>query len=209
MHRLRKYPGLDILCVFRYAAQWSAYNNIEHLWSPSSKHLNSVILPSILGDDKEAYKLTGITPEERKEKDNAMEMIVTQYWNEFQFNGSVVTSSFKRCFENEQPYSDYDVVHKLVTGGITALKNNADLMEEMRFLFAHMERKTCELIFRKCVEPRCIYCLKHAVRALNTWQYIKERDFKWANPLPSLHYSGHFMTFVEIGELDNDALKTR
>ena len=37
--RLWRDSGLDILGIISYAAQWSAYNNIEHLWSPQSRKL--------------------------------------------------------------------------------------------------------------------------------------------------------------------------
>ena len=49
---LWKAAGLDILGIVSYCAKFSAYNNIEHLWSPMSKCLSSVILPSILDGDE-------------------------------------------------------------------------------------------------------------------------------------------------------------
>ena len=53
-----------------YAANYSAYNDIEHLLSPMSKKLSSVILPSILeGDDKEPIKQTDLTNEEGQKKE--------------------------------------------------------------------------------------------------------------------------------------------
>jgi len=42
--RMWKDSGLDIFGIMSYAAQWSAYNNIEHLWSPMSKKLANEIL---------------------------------------------------------------------------------------------------------------------------------------------------------------------
>ena len=70
LSRLWKDTGLDLLCIVSYAAKYSAYNNIEHLWSPISKKLCSVVLPSILeGDEKEPCKMSHLTPEERKEKE--------------------------------------------------------------------------------------------------------------------------------------------
>ena len=43
-HRLWKDSNLDVLAILSYAVKYSAYNNIEHLWSPMSKYLCSVIL---------------------------------------------------------------------------------------------------------------------------------------------------------------------
>jgi len=68
--RLWKYTNLDVLGIVSYAARFSAYNNIEHLWSPLSKRLCSVVLPSILhGDDREPYKISGLTKEEKELKE--------------------------------------------------------------------------------------------------------------------------------------------
>ena len=56
--RLWKDSKLDILGIVSYAAKYSAYNNIEHTWSPTSRKLTSMILPSILeGEDLPPYKL--------------------------------------------------------------------------------------------------------------------------------------------------------
>ena len=41
-YRLFKTLKLDILSVFTYAARYSAFNCIEHLWSPLSNKLSGV-----------------------------------------------------------------------------------------------------------------------------------------------------------------------
>ena len=46
--RVFKDSKLDVLGIISYAAKYSAFNNIEHLWSPMSKKLSSVILRSVL-----------------------------------------------------------------------------------------------------------------------------------------------------------------
>ena len=51
--RLWKDSGLDVLGIVSYAARYSAYNNIEHSWSHVSRLLSSVVLPSVLEEDKE------------------------------------------------------------------------------------------------------------------------------------------------------------
>ena len=61
---------MDILAVVSYAAKYSAYNNIEHLWSPMSKKLCSVVIPSILeGDEQEPHKQRELSDAERKQKE--------------------------------------------------------------------------------------------------------------------------------------------
>ena len=68
--RLWRRANLDILGIVSYAAKWSAYNNIEHLWSPMSKKLANVILPSVLpGDLKPPYQQTHLSAKEIKSKE--------------------------------------------------------------------------------------------------------------------------------------------
>ena len=65
--RLWKDLGLDILGIVSYAAKYSAYNEIEHLWSPMSKKLSSVILSSVLeGDDVAPCLQKELETEERR-----------------------------------------------------------------------------------------------------------------------------------------------
>ena len=37
---------------------------------------------------------------------------------------------------------------------------------------------------------------------------MKDRDFKWPNPMPSAEFPSHFMTFLEVPNVDNNSLKT-
>ena len=89
---------LDILGVVSYAARHSAYNHVEHLWSPLSKSLSSVILPSILEGDSEEPNKQALEIEERREKesrvfDNAMNLVTGKYWLNKKFNGSEITTT--------------------------------------------------------------------------------------------------------------------
>ena len=103
---------LDIPGVVSYAARYSAYNNIEHLWSPLSKRLSSVILPSILeGDSEEPNKQDlRLRSGERKSQvfDNAMNLVTGKYWLNIKFNGSEITTPYKPCKRTEYPYNDYN-----------------------------------------------------------------------------------------------------
>ena len=102
---------MDILGVVSYAAKYSAYNEIEHLWNPMSKLLTSVLLPSVLeGEERVPYKQTDTPVEERRLKealvfDNAMSLVRDRYWKNAVFNGSQV--------EKPYPYNDYAAVHKV------------------------------------------------------------------------------------------------
>ena len=93
--------------------KWSAYNNIEHLWSPQNKKLASVILPSVLdADENTLYQMTNLDPEVVTQKeaevfDKAMELIKGKYWKGAEF-------MVKPCLDKETPYDDYNIIHKLI-----------------------------------------------------------------------------------------------
>ena len=68
--RLWKQCNLDILCICSYAARYSAYNPIEHLWSPMSKKLNSVRFSAIAeGDNRPPCNIAGISSDEVRRKE--------------------------------------------------------------------------------------------------------------------------------------------
>ena len=68
--RVFKDSKLDALGIISYVAKYSAFNNIEHLWSSMSKKLISVILPSVLDGDKDVpYKLIHLSKAEIQEKE--------------------------------------------------------------------------------------------------------------------------------------------
>ena len=114
--RLWKASGLDILGIVSYSARYSAYNNIEHLWSPMSKKLNSVLLPSKLeGEDQPPCKQSQLTAEEKEEKeakvfDNAMDLVTNEYWRGAMINESDVVCNYRPCqsvLPESLPYGGY------------------------------------------------------------------------------------------------------
>ena len=96
----------------------------------------------------------------------------------------------------------------MVSGPLRALCASKVIVNELRFACKHMERKSNEIIFRKCVEPRCPHCIDCPIISKNAWSYMLEREFKWANPVESMEYPGHYQTFCEIENLDSDAIQT-
>ena len=75
-------------------------------------------------------------------------------------------------------------------------------------MFKHLERKSNEVIFRKCPDPRCSYCVENPPKQSPAWNYLAERDFKWPNPVPSTDYPEHYMTFMEIEQIATEMLKS-
>ena len=213
MYRLWKVSGLDILGVVSYSARYSAYNNIEHLWSPMSKKLNSVVLPSVLeGESEPPCKQTGLTPDERRGKealvfDKAMDLVTSTYWAGACFNDSEVVTNYRPCLRSETPFHDYKDVHALISGSLRNLRSSS-LCGELRSMFRHIDRKSNEVIFRKCALASCDHCGKNPPVQSKAWNFMKNRDFKWHNPVPSPDHPNHYMTFLEASNTETESIKT-
>ena len=106
-----------MLCVTSFAAWYSAYNPIEHLWSVLSKKLTSVQLSAIAtSDDKAPYYISGITNEQRKAKesqvfDDAIAEIADVHWNNAVFDGFPIIPVPVKC--SDHFVSDHDKVAKV------------------------------------------------------------------------------------------------
>ena len=75
-------------------------------------------------------------------------------------------------------------------------------------MFKNLDRKSHEAIIAKCTAPRCDYCTKFKVKAEKAWEFLKEREFKWFNPSPSTTHPGHFKTYLEMCEIDQEYFNT-
>ena len=97
----------------------------------------------------------------------------------------------------------------MLTGPIRVLRGSQDVTSELRFMMKHIDRKSNEVIFRKFVDPRCDHCSSSPIISTEAWNYLKEREFKWPNPIPSTaDHPGHFKTFIEIDKLDSESITT-
>ena len=96
----------------------------------------------------------------------------------------------------------------MLTSPIRALRSCKDVMSELRFMCKHNDRKSNEVVFRKCVDLSCSHCTKHPIISTKAWDYLKGRDFKWPNPTPSLTCAGDYKTYLEIDALDAQNYQT-
>ena len=89
--RLWKSCNLDMLCVTSFAARYSAYNPIEHLWAPMSKRLSSDRLSVVAnGDSKAPCYISGLSDAEKKAIqaavfDQAISEIAKVHWKDASF----------------------------------------------------------------------------------------------------------------------------
>ena len=99
---------MDILLVLTYAARYSAFNPIEHLWSPLSNALAGVVLSSCVPDEslppaKQSTKTQ--TPEERRSKekivfDNAMSTC-SSHWKNMTFDNFPINVHIVKCNQDK------------------------------------------------------------------------------------------------------------
>jgi len=156
LYRLFKLLNLDILAAFTYAARYSAFNCIEHLWSPLSDKLSSVVFSNVAtGDTKPPVVLGKITTEalQKKEKeifDRAMNSIASGHWRDTVFNGHPVTTTVIKCNEDDLLFKDYEQVKAFLKSPLRELHNFATLQKEFVEMLRYIDRHHNEVIFQRC-----------------------------------------------------------
>ena len=157
--RLWKACNLDMLCVTSFAARYSAYNPIEHLWSVLSKKLASVRLSAVAtGDNKAPYYISGISEDQRKAKesqvfDDAIEQVADVHWNKAFFDGFPIIPVPIKCSNHFA--SDHDIAHRFLKAPLKKIRNGSThtvLLNQFKFLLEHVDRHHNEIIFLKCNE---------------------------------------------------------
>ena len=91
-------------------------------------------------------------------------------------------------------------MHDVIMGPLRNLTHNTPVLRELKFLFDHLEKKSNEIIFRKCVRPSCKHCTENPIIATKAWEELQQSGFKWPNPVESENFPGHFKTYREIIE---------
>ena len=86
------------------------------------------------------------------------------------------------------------------------LRGNKKVVSELRFMMKHIDRKSNEIVFCKCMDPACSYFSSHPIRASKMWEFLRKKEFKWFNPVPSTTHPGHYLTFLEVLQLDKKDL---
>ena len=153
--RLWKDINLTRLSRISYPADHSAFNPIEHAWSPLSSKLTSVTLSATLpGEDKPPQKQTDLTTDEISKKnkemlENAANELVS-HWENLTYDGNaVVPLPVKNIIE---VYIDHNNVEMFVNAPLRDLdtKELKSLREEFKFFCRHVDRRKNAVPFMKC-----------------------------------------------------------
>ena len=186
-----------------YTAGQSAYNMIEHAWSPLSNRLTSVKLPATLpGEDKPPNKQV-LEKEEREEKekrmlDNAAD-ILAKYWDSCSYDGHAVIPITVPS-TTSQTYNEHEDILKFVAAPLRDFKASAKLRahrKKFRFYANHAIRHENEFVLMKCqfFKPpglECDHCKKNPPTAVRTLAFFKKFNGQLLEPHPSESHPGHF-----------------
>ena len=213
MGRLWRDQNLDFLIMCTHAPGDSAYNRVEHAWSPLSSAVAGVTLPASLPGELPPWEQK-LSAEDGEKKvpdvfDHAME-VLNSYWNGLSYDGFPVVSSSVPCLETPSPYSDHGKLSEFMAAGITKVKADEGmkaLLKEMQFLHAHAVRKTHMLQFMKCTSKDCSHCSSRPVKSTEAVQFLRSHGGRLMTPRPSSSHEGHFCTFLEAAFLEDAGRK--
>ena len=197
LFRLFKTLCLDFFVVFTYAARYSAYNPIEHLWSKMSNKLSGVVFSSAeKSGGKPPIHQSGLTAEElmQKEKivfDKAMTELES-YWKDVNFDNHKVFTSVIKTNEDKLLFDDYETVKKFLACPLRDIHQYSSLLREYKCMFEHIDRHLNEIVFIKCDDRSC--CEEWKSTGLKKFlQKFKMRLFA-----PSITTTcGHYDTFLQ------------
>ena len=207
--RLWRDIGLTKLTTITYPAGRSAYNPIEHAWSPLSNKLTGVVIPAVLdGEDLPPNKQTGLSKEEINEKsakmlDNASKTL-KEYWDNLHYDGYAVVPVAVKSSDQTGSYDDHDAIHRLIYATAKAQEEDKilkQLVKEFKFLCYHADRRRNFVAFSKCQLLRpgkeCSWCCSHPPKECEALDFEKHLNGLWFDPVPSETHPGHFKTYLE------------
>ena len=135
--------------------------------------------------------------------DHAMEEI-NSFWNGRKFDGHEISSSHQPCRRQSAPYDDYETVHKIISSGSKAkITEDDELHQELLFAIQHLHKRPRELCIVKCDKDTCLHCSTHPVQAVQAVKTIRENKGPLLTPTPSTVHPGHFMTYLETSQVQN------
>ena len=201
-YRLFKKLNLDCIVAFTYAARYSAYNCIEHLWSKLSNLLSGVVFSNkAQGDKKPPCQLSSkdVSAQEKKRKekevfDRAMKSMENGHWKSTSFDGYPVLTETVKCDEDELLYNDYERVKSFLKAPLREIHTFIDLQNEYQILLKHLDRHHNEIIFVKCTDVTCC----GVFHSENIKSFLLKYNNRIPVPTKDTHHEGHFKTFLQM-----------
>ena len=208
--RLWRDTDLTKLSCITYPAGRSAYNPIEHAWSPLSNALTGVILPATLDGEEKPPNKQNISIEQRRIKeaemlDNASQLLV-KYWEGMTYDTYPVIPISIPSKEGECRYSDHDTVTRFVNARLADFNANDQslilLRKEFNFFAVHADRRSNEIAFMKCQlfkkSDICQHCLDNPPIDCNALHSEINFGGFFFDAVSSESHPDHFKTYIEM-----------
>ena len=131
----------DVLAVMTYAARYSAFNPIEHCWSPASNKLASVTFSPLENENNNVAPvlLSGLDSDTLKVKekivfDRAMSAHAEEHWYNFKYDGFPVFVEPILVDEDKLLFADYERVKACLKSPIREIHNYSDIISEFNII---------------------------------------------------------------------------
>ena len=203
-YRLFRHLKLDLLFILTYAAKYSAYNSIEHVWSPLSNALFEVTLSSCLPEDnKPPSKQSGLSREElavkvKKLFDIAMEECAN-HWRDATFDEFPINVNVIKCSNNILLFDHYVKVKEFLKYLLRQAHEFSGLQNKFQAMFKHVDWYSNEVVFTKCSNVDCCDNCK----ALDVQSFLNRHNVKQFAPVNSASLSGHYETFLNLSMMES------
>ena len=198
-------------CV-TYPAGRSAYNPIEHAWSPLSNALTAVTISACLPDEDQPPCKQNLSQSDKDEKtakmlENAASTLAAHWENLTYDSHPVIPIVMRNGDAEKESYCDHDIVEMLMYASKTALDNGSKDLKQARkefsFYCSHIDRRPNSLSLMKCqmFKPKgleCDWCKSHPPKECEAFDFEKKLGGFFFEPSQSNNHPGHFSTYLEM-----------
>lgn len=203
--------SLTRLSCVTYPAGRSAYNPIEHAWSPLSNALTAVTIPACLSEEDEPPCKQNLAQKDKDEKNRKMlekaANTLATYWKNLSYDGNpVIPIIMKENDREKESYHDHKTVEELVYASKKALDEGSKALKyarkEFSFFCKHADRRSNCFTLMKCQlfkpkEEECDWCRENPPKDCEAFRFEKELGEFFFDPAPSENHAEHFSTYLE------------
>lgn len=209
-YKLWKEHDLDMIIVSSFAPGYSAYNPVEHLWSPLSRALTGVLGNPIADGDERPPAYLSLPPADKLQKeisvfDREMQK-VKLHWDGKEFDGWPILTHVvesKECLDIGE--TEYNLVHEYckLTSAFNLPAKFKEIHKTFKEIIKHTDRRSCEIMIKKC--GSCEYCTENPIKSTALFNFIDTHTI--FDPQPSHAIEGSFRTFLEMTEKEKKDLE--
>lgn len=135
----------------------------EHLWAPLSNKLSAVTIPACLPEETVPPFSQRISEKVMREKEALVSYAALERCGDYRegstFDGFPVSIFAELSNMEDKPWNDYQEVHEILRSPtVKKLKQNPELLKELKFISDHCDRSIGEFALMKCQRRACEHC---------------------------------------------------